>query len=620
MSSGPGKFIRSTQAWLNRLSKGVLSTLLLSCLLQNSPASAATTTIFGIDLGMHEESIDTGRHILTTLLEQADNETSFGLVLADELVRTAIDPTSAEDLLEALPKLTLSPGDSGNFSTLLERSLAMADEAMARKAQTDTVNLWVISGGEIKLSSETDNTSKKARFQMWASDILLPDIAERYPDFRIITPQQNNPEMIDAVTLYFGQTAQLLLPETKNDVGPLIGSLISENLIIATNSTTADGSSNEVEATTVEDTEFNNQIVVATVISDTNTNKDIQPAVTDTLTTISENASTTTSERPAAEQLPNDIDANRMDSPKPLELAQSSAASDTITPSETTTVSNEWVASNVTIDKVKPVQSISKQSDPLPDVNSSPDADKELADKQQRPAIKPTNNPSTIENEKTLATTVTDNTSQAISDTTLAANADRQTEALKVDPQIATDNSIGKADLEVADLQVIAPTNESSAINKSRITIVIAMLGATSVLTAVLVALYRRKRRTEPSKLPETETANSNPLVATESVHRSANTVESAEQAPADKRASIFEMIDTESETVIAQPTISADAATVVTQTTANAETVVIQSDPESNITQSNNEEVDFSAFDRSIIEKRWAKLEDENPASPDKK
>ena len=524
MSSGPGKFMRSTQAWFNKLSRGVLSTVLLSCLLQKSPASAATTTILGIDLGMHEESIDTGRQILTTLLKQADNETSFGLVLADELVQTVIDPTSAQDLLEVLPELTLAPGDSGNFSTLLERSLAMADEAMASKAHTDTVNLWVISGGEIKLSGETDNTSKKTRFQVWASDILLPDIAERYPDFRIITPQQNSPEMIDAVTLYFGQTAHRLLPETKNDVQPFIGSLISDGLTVATNPASGD-----------------------------------------------------THSSPKSTASPNDL-----------------------------------VASNTDVDKVKSVQSISEQHDSVPDINTLPDADNKLAENQQRPAINPANNQLIIENDIPLATAVNENTAQLISDAPLNANADRQAAPLKVEQQIATDSSTDKVDLEVTDLQVIASTDESSGMNKSRATFMIAMLGATGVLTLAVVAMFRRKR-------PLSTAAKSTPLTPPESIDHIANTVINAKQLPADKSASTREMIDIDAETAIAPPTTFADAATVVAQATATDETVVNQRTPQSGTNPSENEEIDFSAFDRSIIEKRWAQLEDENPASPKK-
>ena len=87
--------------------------------LQKSVASEATKTIIGVDLGMSRENLETSKRLLVSILSQAHTEEHYGLVIADELVRTVIDPVPANKLLATFSELPLKPSDTGNFSTLL---------------------------------------------------------------------------------------------------------------------------------------------------------------------------------------------------------------------------------------------------------------------------------------------------------------------------------------------------------------------------------------------------------------------------------------------------------------------------------------------------------------------
>lgn len=473
------------------------ATLLLLCLLQTVTATAATTTIIGIDLGISEESLNASKQLLKSTLSQAAAEDSFGMVIADELVRTVIAPQSAEALLAALPEITLNHSDSGNIAALLERSLAMADESAA-----DTTRIRIISSGEIKLTAGTDNTSKQERFQMWASDILLPDIAARYPDFRLITPQPNNEVLIDAIVTHFGEKGRQLLQGTETEVEQLITSLPSDHMTITRIPPATKNSGEDVDLTTDADAE----------ISDS-TN----------------------------------------DAPESIKLSQQAGASS---------------------------------------VNSEESA---------------TNDSKTATLEIQVATTESDS------------------ESVKNTPE-ETNNTTVELKLEE---QTELPANVDNADNsKQRSTTVLLILGAISILALIFFALTRSKKSRSNSQAkthPTDERTNTyEPAPAASSPSKFATPPQGDTPATVARTSphSKTEHIDTLSETIlVSEPAISTDDATVITQANPTDATAVNASARNQHTAPLPNQvEDDFSAFDRLIIEKRWAKLEREDQDQPEKK
>lgn len=255
--------------------------------LQHSIASEATKTIIGVDLGMSSENLETSKRLLVSILSQADTEEHYGLVIADELVRTVIDPVPANKLLATLSELPLKPSDTGNFSTLLERSLAMDDESTANNTR-----LWFISSGEIKLTENEQAKAKQERFQMWASTILLPDIAARYEGVRMITPEQNNQEMVDTVIGYFGESSHRMLPTEQTNVAQLVDSLTSDVLPVTAINIGADSeeaiSTETTVAKIIDEPAETEPVAVATIDTNTSNTSTVEPVAVESSSTSAE--------------------------------------------------------------------------------------------------------------------------------------------------------------------------------------------------------------------------------------------------------------------------------------------------------------------------------------------
>ena len=506
----------------------VLMVLLISCFLQNVAADGVSKTIIGLDLGMSSENLDSGRRVVTSVLTQADDDEQFGLVIADELVRTAIDPLPAKELLATFSSLPFAPSDTGNFSVLLERSLAM-DAASA----TDNTRLWVISNGEIKLTASDNKTEKQKRYKMWASNILLPDIASRYSGFRMITPGQNNQEMVDVVIGVFGEQGHQMLPGTEDDVAQFVDSLVSGALTnTMTGAKVADSSNDESNATT--DVEIIHQTPEGeSIVTDNDT------------TPVQTNISGKTNENSADLVVALNDDLL-------LETEQTVTA--------------------------------------MTDISS---------DTEDEPLVPAANK---------LAT-------QAASSDTANFNVssiNNQINTGIVEEQ-ATDSSSTTIDVEVT-----SPNVEDSGV-KIRSVVTLAILTAISILALILVTLFRK--RSYSSEASKDDAIQNSPATGSSATAESVTLLnrpsasDSVMHQPIANKEGVPENNDIQPETIlVAQPPITPDRATAVTQVSSTDETVVNPYDhSQENISlpdsvEANSVADEFSAFDRSIIEKRSVK------------
>jgi len=548
-------------------------------------ATAATTTIVGIDLGMQHESLSISRDILNTAIQQANSTDNFGLVIADELVRTVIEPQPAADLLDTLSGLQLNQSDSGNFSALLERSLAMADES-----NVDATRLWIFSGGEISLNGGTDTAAKQARFQIWASDILLPDIATRYPDFRLITPQTNNPEIVEAVINSFGSAGQRVLPAAQSDIALFVDSLPTGGLTVAANLSLTDSPGSEPDATA--DAELielsGNDAVNKDEYANESTQKEVGPA---------EAISNGNSTEPVTQE-----------------------------PVASRVADGEQIAQEHASESVSKEPATAELEAKEP--GTAPDTDIEAALNVPEPADNQLNNES--EPAATIVATA-ENSSPGID----SSGVDQ----IKIQPAVTSTASVG-GETESA---LAATTNSDDAevkesvlqvpVNKIDPAIILVTLVAISVLALIVTLFLRKKRRpvespadaagfsTMDTMVSEPMPARSNPSVSDEQTQVAKPGPPDTDSLP-EKTAYVA---DKQLETVVvSKPVVSTDTATVVTQATEATEATAVnpttrKADTESRSRQDSVED-DFSVFDRSIIEKRVAKLDDENPDLPDKK
>lgn len=553
--------------------------LLFLLLIQACNTASAKTTIIGVDLGMPKESLDISKKLLTSVLTQATNDENFGLVIADELVRNVIEPQPAASLLATMTELQLDSSDSGNFSALLERSLAMADGST-----DDTTRLWIISGGSINLGGNADNSARQERFQMWASDILLPDIATRYPTFRLITPELNNEVIVEAVRNYIGSTGQQLLPASNEAVDQFVSALRTDEVIVATSP-----SAMETPSTTADTTKDAERIELpSTINTEDRTNKDVAAATvsTDAKTRVKRTTNQATVSTQQSETLFTDETT----------IVAISVADETTSAEPGTTTDAEVT--------------LPSRPEPLKDTS---------------PISTQTNHAQKVESEPTkqIVETFPEN-----SDSIANANTDMinsESGKQQVVDETTTATAIVAANMEVENSAV--PMEDSDR-TKSTPSLTLVVLGALSLVVLVLIALFRNKRNRSKGQTESVSLKNAHtnaPNVATEL----ANTTGSLEQPPTTKpNTSLPTVLQTrsmheQSETIAAKsPAISTDDATIVTQPSATEATAVNNPTPQDQKYPSPAEkaEEDFSAFDRSIIEKRWAKMNDEFPSPSDEK
>jgi len=574
----------------------VLLTLLFSFLVQTSYASEATKTIIGVDLGLSHENLETGKRLLKSILTQANSEERYGLVIADELVRTIIDPVPAKELLATFQELPFDRSDTSNFSALLERSLAMDDESTA-----DTTRLWFISNGEIKLTENEDTQAKQQRYQMWASTILLPDIATRYKRFRMITPEQNNQQMVDAVIEHFGNDSHKTLPDGQTNVAQFVASLSSDALPAAeTETVIADNNSAKTE------TDFT--VATAALESNTTAPEKIETAA---LTVVQPIVNTVNQSNPVTNTLATSTESTEKIEP-PLNsssdlLLELQPAIDSV---ETTSASTLEIP-----DEIKPDETVALASS---STDASVQKPTELTDT-------PTNAKSEqpIPAETTTAMEVTSVDSEYSGNTEIdAAQTDiktsqitqsiltTQTESATVNTaSIQTSNNAESGSteisLEVTDSSVADPgTNENNSI------IVLAILATITTLTIILTTLYRRRRQKEHNN--EVTILNTNATNVSSATNRPAvqeavaqqPIAKTTETSPADTFPATDEV---QPETiVVAKPQLSPDATKQASPTDETLVNTTAQS--QENISSNSNVVDDFSAFDRSIIEKRSAK------------
>ena len=587
----------------------ILCTLFCACILAFTKATVAATTIVGIDLGLTDKQLAIATNVASQIAaEQADD--SIGLVAADELVRFLIEPVPAAEFPDALSALALEPSDSGNIAALLERSQDMLNEAGS------DARLWIISSGEIKLP---DNETRVERFQLWATDILLPDIIGTHPEFRLLTPEPWNPLIADAVISLVGPTGHRLLPDNTADTPRFVESL-TENLTIATAPVAAPADSNTAvdEGTASNDTAAETDTDAADESESTNTGQ-FNSSETSTDQSPDQTSPETTEQTPVAQ-------------------SENNLPAITVVDTETTT------STNVEAEGQQPTND--EQATTLQiDVDST------------QPATVETN---TISNDRSAnangdSTTVSANVATEPEDTQNTDVATSDTTVIQQPGIELTIKPIVESTADAADTNSNATstpeTNTGAAGNNtgiiSNITTLIS-LGIISVL-AVLAAVFLRNRRvsradetgqqeTGPTYNPTTEHPlqegdNRNPannlsdaatmVTGTAPSAATAQTTINPRELTQTATSPATPESDAETMIVSDKPTeVSTNDATVVTQPTAQPTarpsttdtTALNQLTP---TPQVDNTQDDFSVFDRSIIEKRLAKLNDSDEKSP---
>jgi len=562
--------------------------LIFSFPLQTSIASEASKTIIGVDLGMSRENLETGKRLLVSILKQADPEEHYGLVIADEMVRTIVDPMPAKELLATFSDISLNPSDTGNFSTLLERSLAMDD-----KSAVDSTRLWFISSGEIKLTENEDTAAKQERYQMWASTILLPDIATRYEGFRMITPEQNNKEMVDTVIGFFGNDSHKMLPDEQTDVAQFVDSLTSDVPTTAASDTiVADHTDDKAEITT--DAVLSEEAVVAAEPVAAIAPVAVLEPIADGSTPVTDTKIETAilAEHPSLEQQ-DQSEPEQTTTADPQRPLQPQIATDDTAPiaSSTSDQTDEPDSGEIVAVTTDPVE----QAAQLPiELATEPTDIQVKADvKQQTPAV--TNSQTQVasidtdsSNISTVAATVTEQATVGTVRSQTNQIAESTSSATTSDPELA-DTTAGE-----------------SGTDKIGSKVLLAILAAITALVIMLTSIYRRRSK-QPRVRKDDLAINSAATGEFETLPDPLSTSEPAALRPTVETNTPPESHEAQEETVVVTNPQSSPA-TVVTQASSTDATVVNSTNhSQDNVIVPNSIVDDFSAFDR-IIEKRSAK------------